>query len=123
MNDPQIVCPNCRTEIKLTESLAAPLLADARRQFEQQLAAKETDFDRREARLKLTQDELAKAREAIDDQVAVKLKAERAVITETEARKARLALADDLNQRDRQLTDLQQILATNNLKLAEAQKA
>ncbi|WP_084302673.1 hypothetical protein [Bradyrhizobium sp. WSM2254] len=25
MTDPQIVCPSCRTEIKLTESLAAPL--------------------------------------------------------------------------------------------------
>jgi hypothetical protein len=25
VTDPQIVCPNCRTEIKLTESLAAPL--------------------------------------------------------------------------------------------------
>ena len=44
MTDPQIVCPNCRTEIKLTESLAAPLLAEARKQFEQQLAPKEADF-------------------------------------------------------------------------------
>ena len=26
MNDPTIVCPNCKTEIKLTESLVAPLL-------------------------------------------------------------------------------------------------
>jgi hypothetical protein len=123
MNDPQIVCPNCRTEIKLTESLAAPLLAAARRQFEQQLAAKEADFDRREARLKQTQDELAKAREAIDDQVAARLKAERATISEAEAKKARLALADELGQRERQLADLQQILTTKNQKLAEAQHA
>jgi hypothetical protein len=26
----QITCPNCATDIKLTESLAAPLIADAR---------------------------------------------------------------------------------------------
>ena len=123
MTDPQIVCPNCRTEIKLTDSLAAPLLAEARQQFEQQLSIKEADFGRREALLKQMQDDLAKARAAVDEQVAVKLKAERAVITETEARKARVALADDLSQRDQQLADLQQILATNNLKLAEAQKA
>jgi hypothetical protein len=50
VNAPQILCPNCRTEIKLTESLAAPLLAETRKQFEAQLAAKETDFGRREAR-------------------------------------------------------------------------
>jgi hypothetical protein len=123
MIDPQIVCPNCRTEIKLTESLAAPLLADARRQFEQQLAAREADFGRREAGLKKTQEDLARAREAIDDQVATKLKAERAAIVEAEAGKARLALTEELDQRDRQLADLQQILATNNAKLAEAQQA
>jgi hypothetical protein len=123
MTDPQIVCPNCRTEIKLTESLAAPLLTEARQQFERQLATKEADFSRREAQVKQMQDDLAKAREAIDEQVAVKLKTERAAIAETEAKKARLALADDLSQRDRQLADLQQILAANDEKLAEAQKA
>ena len=25
--EPTIICPNCKTEIKLTESLAAPLIA------------------------------------------------------------------------------------------------
>lgn len=122
VTDPQITCPNCRTEIKLTESLAAPLVAETRRQFEAKLAAKEADFGRREARLKQTQDDLAKAREAIDEQVMAKLRTERAAIAEAEAKKARLALADDLGQRDRQLADLQQMLATNNAKLAEAQQ-
>ncbi|SIO47899.1 hypothetical protein SAMN05443247_06017 [Bradyrhizobium erythrophlei] len=123
MTDPQIVCPNCRTEIRLTESLAAPLIAETRKQFEAQLAVREADFGRREAGLKKSQEDLAKAREAIDDQVAAKLKAERAAIVETEAKKARLALTEELGQRDRQLADLQQILATNNSKLAEAQQA
>jgi hypothetical protein len=123
VTDPQIVCPNCRTEIKLTESLAAPMIAASRKQFEVQLAAKEADFGRREAHLRLTQDDLAKAREALDKQVATKVSAERAAIAEAEAKKARLALADDLGQRDRQLADLQQLLVTNNAKLAEAQQA
>ncbi|GAB1716945.1 MAG: hypothetical protein NTAFB05_19870 [Nitrobacter sp.] len=123
VTEPQIVCPNCHAEIKLTESLAAPLVAETRRQFEQQLAAKEADFGRREAALKKTQDDLAKAREAIDEQVAARLKAERASIVETEAKKARTALANDLEQRDRQLAELQQNLTANNAKLAEAQAA
>ncbi len=123
VTDPQIVCPSCRTEIKLTESLAAPMIAASRKQFEVQLAAKEADFGRREAHLRQTQDDLAKAREALDERVATKVSAERAAIAEAEAKKARLALADDLGQRDRQLADLQQLLVTNNAKLAEAQQA
>jgi hypothetical protein len=122
VTDPQILCTNCGTEIKLTESLAAPIVAATRKQFEAQLAAKEADFGRREAHLKQMQVDLAKAREGIDKQVAAKLRTERAAIAETEAKKARLALADDLGQRDRQLADLQQLLATNNAKLADAQK-
>ena len=123
VSDPQIICTNCGTEMKLTESLAAPIIAAARKQFDAQLAAKEADFGRREAQLRQTQDDLAKARESLDDQVATKLRAERAAIAEAEAKKARLALADDLGQRDRQLADLQEMLATNNAKLAEAQQA
>ena len=30
------ICPHCKTEIKLTESLAAPLIASTRQQFEKQ---------------------------------------------------------------------------------------
>ena len=116
MTDPQILCPNCSTEIKLTESLAAPMIAASRKQFEAQLAAKEADFGRREARLRQTQDDLAKARETLDEQVATRITAERVAIADAEARKARLALADDLGQRDRQLADLQQLLAANNAK-------
>jgi hypothetical protein len=123
MIEPQIVCPNCHTEIKLTESLAAPLIAETRKRFEQQIAQKETDFAKREATLRQTQDELVKAREAINDDVAKKLKVERAAIVESEAEKARMALANDLEQKDRQVADLQQILTANNAKLAEAQKA
>ncbi len=123
MSEPKIVCPNCRTEIKLTESLAAPLVAETRKRFEQQLAQKEADFAKREMGLRQAQDELAKAREAINDEVAKKLKTERATIAESEGKKARLALASDLEQRDRQVADLQQILTANNAKLAQAQKA
>jgi hypothetical protein len=123
VTDPQIICTNCGTEIKLTESLGAPNVAASRKEFEAQLATKEADFGRREARLKQTQDDLSKAREAIDEQVAAKLRTERAAIADAEAKKARLALADDLGERDRQLAELQQMLATNNAKLAEAQQA
>jgi hypothetical protein len=114
VTDPQIVCPNCRTEIKLTESLAAPLIAETRRQFEAQLAAKEADFGRREAKLKQIQEDVAKAREAVDEQVATRLKAKRAAIVAAEANKARTALADELGRRDQQLKELQQPATRSN---------
>lgn len=123
MSDAQIICPQCSTPIKLTESLAAPLIAQTRKQFEAQLASKEADFARRETVLRQTQQDLARAREAIDEEVAKKLKAGRASISEDEARKARIALANELEQRDKQLSELQLNLSTNNAKLAEAQQA
>jgi hypothetical protein len=123
MSEPQITCPNCKTEIKLTESLAAPLIAETRRNFEQQLARKEVDFERREASLRQSQEELGRAREAIDEEVNKRLRTQRSAIVVAEAAKARLALAADMEQRDRQLAELQQHLTDNNAKLAAAQQA
>jgi hypothetical protein len=120
---PQIVCPNCRTEIKLTEQLAAPLIEETRRSFEKQLAAKEADFGRRESLLKRAQDDIMQARAAIDEQITTRLKAERAAIAQAEAAKARLALADEIGHREQQFAELQAHLASQDAKLAEAQKA
>ena len=123
MSDPLIVCPRCSTPIKLTDTLAAPLIAKTRKQFEQQLAQKDSDFARREESLRQSQKALAKARQAIDDEVAKRLQTERVSITESEKKKARIALAADLKQRDRQLAELRGNLDANNAKLAEAQRA
>lgn len=123
MTEPQIVCPHCRTEIKLTQTLAAPLLAETRKQFEKQLAAKETDFLQRETRIKQEQEQVASARRQIEEQVAARLETERAAISDAEATKARLALAEELGGRDRQLAELHRILAGKEEKLVEAQAA
>lgn len=123
MTDPQIVCPNCRTQIHLTEQLAAPLIEETRRKFQAQLVAKEADFGRREQALRKAQEDLATAKAAVDQQVAAKLKAERAAIAQAEAAKARQALADEIGHRDQKLAELQQVLASQDAKLADAQKA
>jgi len=41
--EPTLHCPNCNHEIKLTESLAAPLLEETRQRFNEQLAAKDAE--------------------------------------------------------------------------------
>ena len=123
MSEPQITCPNCRTEIKLTESLAAPLIAETRKAFEAQLARKEMEFGKREASLRQSQQEVTRARESIDDEVSKRLQTERSAIAVAEAAKARHAVASDLEQRDRQVAELRQNLNDNNSKLAAAQRA
>lgn len=122
-NEPQLTCPKCKTTIKLTESLAAPLIAKTRKQFEQQLADKQADFAKREAALRKAQTILKKARDAIDDEVAVKMETERGLIAMAEAKKARLAVTAEIKKRDRALANLQINLEANNAKLAEAQQA
>ena len=123
MTEPTIICPQCKTEIKLTESLAAPLLEVTKREFEQRLAQKDADAAKREAALREREAVLAKAKETFDEQVADTLKLERGKIAAEEARKARLALSNDLEQKSKELLEIQGILRQKDEKLAEAQQA
>ena len=123
MTGPQIVCPKCNTSIKLTDSLAAPLIAKTRKQFEQHVADRELEFTKRESNLRKTQKALAEARETIDDEVANRLRSERSAIVESESKKARIALAADFERQDEVLAELRYKLDANNAKLAEAQQA
>ena len=123
MTEPTIICPNCKTEIKLTESLAAPLIESTRRDYEKRLALKDTDIARKEASLREREEAVAKAKQAIDDQVAEKLVVERTRIASEESKKAKLALQSDIDQKARELAELQEVLNQRDAKLAEAQKA
>ena len=127
MTEPTITCPNCKTEIKLTESLAAPLIESTRRQFEQRLAQKDSEIIQREQTMREKEKQLVedkrKLEDQVADQVAEQLKAERARVIAEESRKAKLASADELENKARELTELQEVLKSRNEKLAEAQKA
>ncbi|MDB5607994.1 MAG: hypothetical protein JWP25_4894 [Bradyrhizobium sp.] len=123
MSEPQIVCPNCSHEIKLTESLAAPLIEATRRKFQEQLSAKDAEFSKKEDTLRVQQEQLARDRESLEDHVSTRLKAERGHIAAVEAKKAREAAATELETKNKELTELQQALAENNQKLATAQQA
>lgn len=48
MTNPAIGRPNCKTEIRLTESLAAPLIDAMREDFQRQLAQKNESIGKRE---------------------------------------------------------------------------
>jgi hypothetical protein len=123
MIDPTITCPNCKTEIKLTESLAAPLVESTRLQYEKRIADKDADVAKREAAIKEQQAAIAKAKEEINDEVAERLKTERKTIAAEEAKKAKTLIGADLDQKAKEVADLQEVLKQRDEKLAEAQKA
>lgn len=123
MTELTIICPNCKTGFELTESLAAPLLAATKQEFEKRLAQKDTDIGKRESILREREAALAKAKEAIDDQVAEKMRQERTKIAAEEVKKARQVAADDLEQKTNIINELNDVLKQRDEKLAEAQKA
>ena len=127
MTEPTIICPHCKTEIRLTESLAAPLIAATREQYEQKLQQKDADVARREQGIHEKEKQLLEAKRTLDsqiaDQVAAQLKTERAHIMAEEARKAKQVSAAELDAKGRELAELQEVLKVRNEKLAEAQKA
>jgi len=121
--EPTITCPKCQTVIKLTESLAAPLIASTRRELEAQMAAKDTAIAKQAAEITEREAALAKAAQELDTQVAEKLQQERGKIAAAEAAKAKLALDADLQQKAQEIVGLQEIVKERDSKLAEAQKA
>jgi hypothetical protein len=109
--------------MKLTESLAAPLIATTRTRLEQQFARKEREFVKRETSLRNSRKAIARAQKAIDAQIAKKLRSERTAISKSAAAKARVSFGAEIAQRDAWLAELQNNLKANNAKLAKAQQA
>lgn len=118
-----IQCPYCQKEIKLTESLAAPLVAATRHEFELKLAEKDSEVGRREAAVREQEQEIAMARQHVEDQIHEGIRRERESIALEEAKKARLAVSDELVGKTRELADLEAIVKAKDEKLADAQNA
>ncbi len=121
--EPTIICPNCSIEVKLTESLAAPLIQATRKKYEAQLFRQEKIVAEREEEVRKQQKIIANAKKTIDDQVKEKLKIERSSIVAEEAKKAKFVVASDLAAKAKELQELQEVLNERNSKLEEAQKA
>ncbi len=122
-SEPTIICPNCATEIKLTESLAAPLIQTVRKEYEAKIEQKEADVAKRELEVRVQQEAVKDAQKSIDEKVAEQIKKERAVIAEEEASKAKRALASDFEAKSKEVSELQEILKQREDKLKEAQQA
>jgi hypothetical protein len=121
--EPIISCPNCKTEIKLNESLAAPLVEAIKKDYESRLARRDIDIATRESALLREKEGLAKAKASIEAEVAEKVRESQAAISQEEAKKARLLFQADLSNKERMILDLNSATSELNAKLATAQTA
>src|SRR4051812_39957301 len=99
-------CPNCNHAIKLTESLAAPLIEESRRGFQEQLAAKDAEMARRADALRQERDQLVRERDGPEDEIARRIGEERARIISQESRKARELVAAEIASKDAEAVEL-----------------
>jgi hypothetical protein len=118
-----ITCPRCREDIRLTESVVASLLQSAREEYEKRLADQEAAIAKREASIIRQERALAEAQGSFDERVAAKVQEERASIAADEAKKASARLKGDLDAKDRQLAELEELLTDRDSRLTEAQDA
>ncbi len=109
MSDVTITCPNCATEIRLTESLAAPLLAQTRRDYEAKLAEERRAIAAREAAVKASE-------ERMGAEVEARVAALRAGLAEEAKRGAAESAAAEL-------AAMRAVLAERDEKLRAAQTA
>ena len=123
MIEPVITCPQCKVDIKLTESLAAPLITATRERYEKRLAEKDAEYAHREGQLRDREAKIASAQRNLEAEIAAKMVQERNKIAAEEFNRAKLTLANDLEQKIKAIGELQAVLKERDLKLADAQRA
>jgi hypothetical protein len=140
--DPTLSCPNCRHAIKLTESLAAPLVAATRADYERRLAAQteavaaeklvlsaqQQANERRTAELAAAaesqQEQFARAvQQQVREQVQQQLSHDRKTIAEEESARARQQVDDELQTQKANLDQQTRRIETLTQKLTAAQAA
>jgi hypothetical protein len=107
--EPTIICPSCSTEIRLTETLAAPLLRATREEYETRIARKDAEVAQREASIEAQLADLETERRLIEQRVAERLQAGREDMAAEEARKAAAAVAKDLQSKAQEVSELQEV--------------
>jgi hypothetical protein len=127
VNEQNITCPKCGEEIKLTESLAAPLVEVVRAQYEKKLKEQDRAISEREAAVKRSAEEVERKTESLDAQIAervqVQVKAERRSIAAAEAKKAREVLQDQIDEKTRTMDAQNERIENLQGKLKTAQAA
>ena len=120
MNEPSITCPQCKSEVKLTESLAAPLVKQTEERYRRMLEEQQKKVDGERDKLRAEAETLQKAKDDLDATLRQRLAQERRAIADEEQKKARASLQADLDAAKQEKDAVQTELAENRKKLADA---
>jgi hypothetical protein len=123
MMEPELTCPNCGTTIKLTESLAAPLVAATEAKYKGLLAEKEADVAKRDAELVERQEAIQKQETELAEKIKAGIEAKETELIAEAKKSAEIAFKQQLARNDREKSDLQAIIDDKDQKLTEAQEA
>lgn len=123
MEEPIIECPNCGTEIRLTESLAGPLIEATRTEYEAKFAAQNQKFESRERAVRLKEIEIADAQTDLDEKIRDLVEIERVKIVDEEKRKAQALATTEIESKSKEVEELQDLIKHRTEKLTEAQAA
>jgi len=115
MPDQTIKCPECGTQIPLTEALTGQIEQSIRLKYETEAAAKEKDYQAKLKEIQRQTKELEAKGQAIDEQVAEQVKAKQKAIAETERKKI-------LAEQSEQTKALQEELEEKNKKISEVNR-
>jgi hypothetical protein len=121
MTEPTIFCPQCKTEIKLTESLAAPLVDAIRREYERRLEQNNLRCGKREEAVRQQEEALIQAKRQWEAAEQERLGKERQKIAAEETRRAAVKFSLELTQRGQEIQHLEGVLKARDEKLVEAQ--
>ena len=136
--DSTLLCPKCGEPIQLTESLAAPLVAATRAQYERQLADQAKTFaaekqsvaiqqeanERRAAELEAAaRKQQQEVDQAVQNGITKQLAGERAKIVEQESARARQQVEDELKAERDETKQQQERISNLTRKLSIAQAA
>jgi hypothetical protein len=128
-NEQTVQCPQCGYEMKVTESLAAPLIAAVERKYQQQMRDQQTAIAGREQEVRNRSAELEKqtldAEQRVAEQVRVRLDAERKQLAAQESERAKQSVAAELERQASELKDRDARLESlaDKLKVAQEQEA
>lgn len=122
MIEPTISCPQCKTEIKLTESLAAPLVEATKREYQQRIEQNRLECARREEAVRLQEEKFLRTKQDWQAGEQERFRQEQARIAKEEARRAEVKFSNDLEQKMQEIAYLGNVLKVRDEKLVEAQR-
>ena len=129
VNEQTVKCPQCGFDVKVTESLAAPMIAEITQKYEQQARQQQQAMATREQELSkqanALQQQKADAERRVADQVKSQLDKERTTFIEQEAERAKQRVAEELGRQASELKerDARLELLAGKLKTAQEQEA